>query len=347
MGYRYIGSKARIVDEIIDLIGMPSKENFTLVDAFSGTGVVAERAAMLGWTVEINDMMKYATILSHSRLLSKYDVTFELVGGYDGVIDFLNSLKPIEGFFWREYSPKSLDFIGLERRYFIEENAGKIDAMVKTIHNWKRENLISENEFILLMGDLISSVNQVANIAGTYGCFLSKWTPQALKPIELIRRELHEKVYKFESFNMDVYDFPYKSTDIVYLDPPYTKRQYASYYHILETIVEGDEPLVEGVSGLRPWKNNASVFCYKTKALKALVELMTSIDAKKILLSYSNDGHIVLDELVKELNKVGSVKIIKIQDIGRYRPNKVAVKNKSEVSEYLIEYERNGDKENG
>ena len=27
-------------------------------------------------------------------------------------------------------------------------------------------------------------------------------------------------------------------------------RQYASYYHILETIVSGDEPLVEGVAGL-------------------------------------------------------------------------------------------------
>lgn len=342
MGYRYIGSKARIVDEIIDYLGKPSEENFTLVDAFSGTGVVSEKAAVLGWTVKINDMMKYATILSHSRLLSKHDVSFDIVGGYDGAIEYLNSLTPIEGFFWREYSPKSIDTIGLERRYFTEENAGKIDAMVKTIHDWKKQNRISINEFNLLLGDLISSTNDVANIAGTYGCFLSKWTSPALKPIKLIRRQLHEVGYKFESLNMDVYDFPYDSNDIVYLDPPYTKRQYASYYHILETIVQGDEPEVEGVAGLRPWKEKASVFCYKTKALNALIELMTSINVKKILLSYSNDGHIVLDELIEELEKTGSVRIKKIQDIGRYRPNKVAVRNKSEVSEYLIEYERNG-----
>ena len=35
--------------------------------------------------------------------------------------------------------------------------------------------------------------------------------------------------------------------DTVYLDPPYTKRQYASYYHIPETIAYHDEPKVEAL----------------------------------------------------------------------------------------------------
>ena len=34
--------------------------------------------------------------------------------------------------------------------------------------------------------------------------------------------------------------------DAVYADPPYTKRQYAAYYHILETIAAGDRPLISG-----------------------------------------------------------------------------------------------------
>ena len=42
------------------------------------------------------------------------------------------------------------------------------------------------------------------------------------------------------------------AADTVYLDPPYTKRQYAAYYHILETISLGDEPIVEGICGIRP-----------------------------------------------------------------------------------------------
>ena len=42
------------------------------------------------------------------------------------------------------------------------------------------------------------------------------------------------------------------AADTVYLDPPYTKRQYAAYYHILEAISLGDEPIVEGICGIRP-----------------------------------------------------------------------------------------------
>lgn len=88
MGYRYIGSKARIADEIIEYV----KETATMesggffVDAFSGTGVVAEKAAQIGWPVHVNDMMTNAVIMSEARLLSSVDVPFDCLGGYEEVI---------------------------------------------------------------------------------------------------------------------------------------------------------------------------------------------------------------------------------------------------------------------
>lgn len=341
MGYRYIGSKARIVNEIIKYLGPPEDQNTYFIDAFCGTGVVAEKAAMAGWNVKLNDMMKYATVISNARLLAISDVSFDIFGGYGATLDYLNNIRPIKGFFWREYTPASKKIVGIERKYFTEENGSKIDAICQKIHHWKVQELISENEYVLLLADLISAVNSVANIAGTYGCFLSKWTSQALKSIELTKRELHKDALRFESYNLDVTKFSYLPNDVVYLDPPYTKRQYASYYHILETIVEGDEPVVEGVSGLRPWKKNASVFCYKAKALNALVELISNMNVNRVLLSYSNDGHVPIRALVDHLSKTGTVNIEEIQIIGRYRPNKMAGENKSEVSEYLIDYRRN------
>ena len=45
------------------------------VDAFSGTGVVAEKAAQIGWPVHVNDMMTNAVIMSEARLLSSADVS--------------------------------------------------------------------------------------------------------------------------------------------------------------------------------------------------------------------------------------------------------------------------------
>lgn len=342
MGYRYIGSKARIAEEIMNYIGNP-KGNDYFIDAFSGTGAVAEMAANRGWRIKINDMMKSAVVMSEARLLSDEDVNFENVGGYANCITYLNSLDGIKGFIWKEYSPASKNEVGIERKYFSERNAQKIDAIIKVIQDWSRDKRITEKECTLLMMNLISAVNDVANIAGTYGCFLSKWCEQADNDLTLRTMPLRSEAVHYICYNKDVFDIDCNCDDVVYLDPPYTKRQYASYYHLLETIVSGDMPEVEGVSGLRPWKEKASVFCYKTKALNALTELIKAQKAYRVVLSYSNEGHIKLDDLIKELKPYGTVKLVELSTIGRYTPNRVAVSNNTEVKEYLIDFRRKKD----
>ena len=340
MGYRYIGSKARIADEILKYLGKPDSPEGRFIDAFSGTGVVASRAADIGWKIRINDMMYNAAVMSESRMLSKQEVPFDNLGGYEKAISKLKAAS-CKGFIWKEYSPASLEQVGIERKYFSEENARRIDGATGLIHQWKKGNIITEKECVLLLATLISAVNDVANIAGTYGCFLSKWTQQARNSINIEPLELRECPINYSVSTLDVFKVESRPCDVVYLDPPYTKRQYASYYHILETLVKGDEPAVEGVAGLRPWKDNASVFCYKTKALKALVSLVNSQKSNRVLVSYSNEGHIKLDEFERELQKTGRVKVIEMGSIGKYRPNQIASSKGSDVREYLIEYRKN------
>ena len=339
MGYRYIGSKARIANEIIKCLGAPTADDSYFIDAFSGTGIVASKAADLGWNIRINDMMMNATVVSEAHLLSEEDVIFSALDGYVEAVKKLSVARK-EGFIWREYSPASALQVGIERRYFNEDNAQRIDGATNLIHAWKREGVISDKEFSLLLSTLIFAVNDVANIAGTYGCFLSKWTQQSMNQLNIVPLELRRNAVNYSVSNLDVFQVNSRACDVVYFDPPYTKRQYASYYHILETIVRGDEPIVEGVAGLRPWKDNASVFCYKTKALKALVKLVISQKADRVLISYSNDGHIQLDEFKKELEKTGYVEITEIGTIGKYRPNQIASSSGSDVNEYLIEYRK-------
>ena len=338
MGYRYIGSKARIADEIITYLGKPSSPEARFIDGFSGTGIVASKAADIGWQVVINDMMKNAIVMSEARLLAECDVPFIKVGGYDKALAELNALDGCEGFIWREYSPASKELCGIERKYFTEQNAKKIDAIMCKVHEWRRKGIITHREFSLLMANIITATNDVANIAGTYGCFLSKWSSAAQNPIELIPSVLRTEPVQYTAHNLDVFAIESSNKDTVYLDPPYTKRQYASYYHIHETIVCGDEPVVEGTSGLRPWKDKASVFCYKAKALDALVRLITNQKAHRVLLSYSDEGHVKLDQLKEHLSSHGTVEVIDLGSIGRYRPNKVAVENNANVCEYLIDF---------
>lgn len=346
MGFRYIGSKARIAEDIISCLGPPAPGSGQFIDAFSGTGVVASAAADLGWAVKVNDMMQNAAVVSESRLLSAADVPFTAFGGYGGAVEAVGRCAEKEGFIWREYSPASLQQAGVERKYFTEENAKKIDGAAALIHQWRADHTVSRQEFSLLMATLISAVNEVANIAGTYGCFLSRWTEASQKPLQLSALPLRERAVPYCVSSEDVFAVKSAARDVVYLDPPYTKRQYAAYYHVLETIVQGDSPAVKGVSGLRPWKHNASVFCYKTKALQALTKLTVTQPADRVLISYSNDGHIQLHALEEALRQYGSVHTTALGAIGRYRPNQAASANQAEVQEYLIDFSRTREERN-
>jgi adenine-specific DNA-methyltransferase len=139
---------------------------------------------------------------------------------------------------------------------------------------------------------------------------------------------------------LDVFDIGARRQDTVYLDPPYTKRQYAAYYHVLETIAEGDSPQVGGVTGLRPWGHKASPFCYKARALGALVSLVAKLEAERVLISYSDDGHISLDDLRPRLSELGALREHHLASVGRYRPNERASANGSSVAEHLLDLRR-------
>ena len=334
MSFRYIGSKSRIVDQIKTHIGRRTGGFF--VDSFCGTGVVAEAAAELGWPVRINDNLSSAVISTGARLISTKEAAFKRLGGYANAINKLNGAEAIKGFIWSTYSPASFEGCGIERRYFTVDNAGRIDAMRALIREWSESGQIGEVEERLLIADLFGALNRVANIAGTFGCFLSKWSKQSEDTIAMRPRELKLVSTRVEASVGDVFDVRSDPDDVVYLDPPYTKRQYASYYHILETVALGDEPAVEGVAGLRPWRDRASDFCYKTRALRTLTRLIDGIEAQRILISYSSEGHIEIKDLKSSLSKLGPSTMHPLGSIGRYRPNKVASDAGSDVKEYLI-----------
>jgi adenine-specific DNA-methyltransferase len=163
MTFRYIGSKSRLVDQIISYVGHPKKNDF-FVDAFCGTGVVAEAAAALGWNVRINDTLHSAVISAGARLTSRKQAGFKKLGGYEEAIVKLKTVEPKRGFIWRQYSPASFDLCGIERRYFTQENATQIDAMRALITDWTEAGTISKLEQQLLIADLFGALNRVANI---------------------------------------------------------------------------------------------------------------------------------------------------------------------------------------
>ena len=335
MGVRYIGSKARVANAILNLAGDPQRGRF--VDAFCGTGSVAAAAADRGWAVSLNDALPSAVAMSLGATVGVGNVRFAALGGYGAAVGELNAVPAMAGFLHSQYSPASGINGQVERRYFTEENAARLDAMRAQIRTWAVAGVLAHAEQELLLADLMRAANSVANISGTYGSFLRNWSSSELRPIELHPRKLPRRTTDVHASVGDVFDIDTTVDDTVYFDPPYTKRQYSAYYHVLETIHAGDEPDVGGVTGLRPWKDKASEFCYKTRALDALTRLIMNTTARTILLSYSSEGHVTRHRLMNALAEAGTVTLHEVETIGRYRPNAQASANGDTVREYVVE----------
>ena len=325
MGLRYLGNKTRIVDHVARAV-LPFGPR-RVVDIFSGTGTVSADMARRSIPVLANDHLYSAVVMTQASCLDERQVSFSELSGaaspqerYADVIVGLNQLPPQPGFFYREYAPSGQSRSGHERFYLTVENAARIDSIREQISSCARSGSLTTLEEHLLIADLGRAMNQVANIAGTYGCFLQPWLPNALRPLTLSPRTLLEKTAPVEVTCRDFTEIETRPGDVVYADPPYTKRQYAAYYHLLETLSHGDEPAVEGVTGLRPWKDRSSRFCYKAKARGAFEQLLTDCEASAVILSYSSDGHVPHADLISLLGEFGAVEYVEMS-MNKYSSN--------------------------
>jgi len=346
--YRYIGNKTKLLPFIMksteDIIG----KNGTVIDLMAGTGLVSSEFRKRGYHVIASDMMTYTKWHLITQIMMDRAPCFERLKAlkeskgsrYLSVLNYLNNLQPIKGYFFKEFSPGGTPANGYEsRKYFSTENACKIDAIRNTINDWIESKQITEFEEALLKHTLIMSVNRVANISGTYGYYLAEMKKNALEsiflePIQFYQGNIEHNMV-IQGAAEDIAHV--LNADLCYIDPPYMKRQYAANYHILETIARGDFPVAQGKSGLRDWWDQHSKLCTKTKGLQSFERIVTEMDCKNFIMSYSEDGLFSLDQLVELLSKYGIVDVEYI-DYNRFRSNQSQLPKR--LSEYMIKLQK-------
>lgn len=341
MSFRYIGNKSRIVGWVTDVIRQNLAPGALVADLMCGTASVSESLARAGFRVIASDKLRFPTLHAKARLLQSGRVNLAEFGiPYRKALAMLNSRKPVEAYFTMEFCPKGNPLNGsLPRNYLTAENAGKIDAIRSQIAKWKSEGL-SQDGADLLLHDLILATNRVANISGTYGFYHKNWTSSSLASIEMIETEFikHQMEHSVTQGDASIVASQCTS-DAIYLDPPYTKRQYAGNYHLVETIALGDDPPVFGQGGLRDWKCDASDFCYKRKSADAFRGIFQSAQSQLIFVSYSEDAHLSKHELFDVCSEFGNVEVFE-NSIGRYRSNSRVSRN-GDVLEFIFALEMN------
>jgi len=332
---RYLGNKENIIEKIHNLLIEEGARGNRFFDFFSGTTSVAKFYKHKGYQVCSSDIMYMSYCLQKAYIENNDEPKFirlhkELNLGessllfstpLERVVGYLNSIEPVEGFIFKNYTPDGTKDLEQPRMYFSSENGAIIDSIRQKIEEWKTQELIQESEYFILLACLIETVSFYSNVAGVYAAFQKKWDPRAKKKLELrtincINNNQENRVFYADSMSL----LEQIDTDILYMDPPYNERQYFPNYHLLETIALYDNPEIKGVTGMRKTDVKKSRFCNSKTALEDLEKVASICKFKTLALSYNSEGIMPQESIISTLSKYGKVTLHQFDNL-RFKSN--------------------------
>ena len=302
---RYIGSKKLLLGDIERVIDENVKSAQTFCDIFSGTVCVGNYFKKK-YKIISNDLLYFSYCIQKALIENNSIPKFEKLGF--NPIEYFNNLSekeindlPREKMFClNNFSP-----VG-KRMYLSEKNALKIDFIRGKIKEWKDKSLICDSEYFYLIVVLIEAIPFVSNISGTYGAYNKFWDKRSLNELVLKDIDVFDNQQTNKAFNKDGNELIKEiSGDILYIDPPYNKRQYSSNYHLLETVAKYDFPSLKGVTGLRE-NETKSDYCSKKVVLKSFEDLIKNAKFEHIIMSYNTEGLMGINDIETVLNKYGT-----------------------------------------
>ena len=130
-----------------------------------------------------------------------------------------------------------------------------------------------------------------------------------------------------------------KGLDLAYIDPPYNQHPYGSNYFMLNLLVNYQRPEnISRVSGIpMVWRRSG----YNVRAKSSILfrELLESIDAPFLLISFNNEGFISLHDMCFILQGIGTFDNLEIP-YNTFRGSRNLRNRPIHVTEYLFLVER-------
>ncbi|WP_125708970.1 Dam family site-specific DNA-(adenine-N6)-methyltransferase [Lacticaseibacillus porcinae] len=335
---RFIGSKVNMLPEIANVISkhVDGSEK-TFVDLFGGSNSVGQYFKEQ-YQIVSNDIMYFSYVIARASIQMNDIPKFKKLNsiGVSDPIKYLQShdiTNVPDGYVTINYSP-----IGEKKRmYLTPENARRIDFVRDTIERWHESKIINDDEFFYLLDALLQGIPYVSNITGTYGAYLKHWDKRAYKPIELVPSQVINNHVANQALNEDSLNLiNHISGDIVYIDTPYNSRQYASNYHVLESIARWDKQPLKGVTGQRDYTDEKSTFAMKSKVLDAMIALFSSLNFKHVVVSYSTDGLLSEADLLSILKANAINNEVEVTHVSYRKYKSKIVNSETSVQEILF-----------
>ena len=305
---KYLGSKRRLIEHIV--ADVESCEGVrTVLDLFSGTARVGHALKTRGYHVHANDHNAYAHVLARCYVAAdgrRWRAEAERV------IAELNALAPEPGWFTELYCERS--------RYLQPANGARVDAIRSRIAALA---LPHELEAIALVS-LMEAADRVDSTVGLQMAYLKQWAPRSYQPLRLRLPALVDGEGGASCMDAREAAAMY-AADLAYLDPPYNQHSYLGNYHVWESLVRWDKPEVYGVAMKREdVRTRGSVFNRRGQHAAAFRDVLERLRARWLVVSFSDEGFLSLDELRAMLAERGTVREVGIANT-RYIGHKIGI----------------------
>lgn len=353
----YIGNKRKLLGLIGQaLLHTDTLPGNTFLDLFAGSGVVSRFAKSLGYRVIANDFEPYTKAINSCYIACNRAPGFTSIGGYQAAIDYLNNLPPHIDWVTAHLCPRddvAYD-TSVDRMFYMRKNGVRIDAIRHQIEQWKADGTIDASEEAALLAPLLYQACYASNTSGVFKGFHNGWGGQTKTALYRIAGDLSLSPAVFLDNGLDnlvtccdaqiiANELQLEEIDIAYLDPPYNQHPYGSNYHVLNSIALWDKPalsktIMRGSKAAirKDWRiKRRSAYNYKSKAEGAYRKLIQSLGARFIITSYSTDGIMSLEEILKMSVERGRVHL-EMREYKRYRVSTQRFSAKPINMEFII-----------
>ena len=325
---KYLGSKRTLIPTICQLVNRLPNVRST-IDLFSGTSRVGHAFKERGYQVLSNDHNSYAATLARCYVQSNLE---DVVTEVQKHIAEFNQLTGEAGYFTENFCEKAL--------FFQPRNGARVDAIREKIET---KDLSEEVKAVLLVS-LMEAADRVDSTTGVQMAYLKKWAPRAYNDLTLrVPNLLSEPANgKCKAHQMDALQAAETLTaDLAYLDPPYNQHKYIGNYHIWETLVLWDKPEVYGVARKRvDVRERKSEFNSKKTAVEQFSKVIEALDARYLMVSFSDEGYISRENMERILQKRGEVLVIE-KDYKRYVGAQIGVHSPKGIKVGEVSHLRN------
>jgi adenine-specific DNA-methyltransferase len=322
----YIGNKRALLSFIGTSVNYVKeklgKERLSIVDIFSGSGVVSRYFKQYAKTIYANDLEDYCQTINKCYLANRSEVDFEQLEKHFYSIKTALGNEPLRsGFISEMYAPADDQNIKEgERVFYTPRNARYIDTARQLI------DTVPENIRHFLLAPLLYEASVHNNTSGVFKGFyknsktgIGQYGGDGRNALQRILANIELRLPIFSNFECESVILQEDANklaeklppvDLVYMDPPYNQHPYGSNYFMLNLINNYKRPEeVSRVSGI-PLEWNKSQYNKKQTAHSSMFDLCSKLNARFLLISFSSDGFIEKEEMVEMLSSLGEVQVL-------------------------------------